>query len=74
MSDKGFLIDLRPGFQHSVTHANVRLFMLFLFLCLVTPFSLSNTQSVIHETYEKIQTCFPCNSVHPDKTMLEGYY
>lgn len=72
VTDKEFLIDLRPGFQHSVPHANLRLFMLF--LCLATPFSLLNMQSVIRKTSEKIQNCFPCNSVHPDKAMLEGYY
>lgn len=56
VTDKGFLIDLRPGFQHSVPHANLRLFMLF--LCLATPFSLLNTQSVTVRLQKKSRTVF----------------
>lgn len=56
VTDKGFLIDLRPRFQHSVPHANLRLFMLF--LCLATPFSLLNTQSVTVRLQKKSRTVF----------------
>lgn len=56
VTDKGFLIDLRPGFQHSVPHANLRLFMLF--LCLATPFSLLNMQSVTVRLQKKSRTVF----------------